>query len=181
MLFPIKNRQELEELEELALLKNQVKEVRLQDKLDEQNYHQDIKKLHEPFTDTIKDISRDITKTITESSINNNKALKNLNEKVLDLMKDNGMIAPYLASSLDNLLKPENTSQFTLQTAPNSIKMNDFSINGGIPVNLYSIILTFRDSNESFKLDGDLLETMSNYDFNVSHSNPQDQKPIYEL
>ena len=38
-----------------------------------------------------------------------------------------------------------------------------------------------RDSNKSFELDGDLLETMTNYDFNVSHSNPQDQKPIYEF
>ena len=40
-------------------------------------------------------------------------------------------------------------------------------------------MLTFRDSNKSFNLDGDLLETMTNYDFNVSHSNPKDQKPIY--
>ena len=42
-------------------------------------------------------------------------------------------------------------------------------------------MLLFRDSNKSFKLDGDLLETMTNYDFNVSHSNPKDQKLIYEF
>ena len=42
-------------------------------------------------------------------------------------------------------------------------------------------MLTFRDSSESFKFDGDLLETMKNYDFNVNHSNPQDQKLIYEF
>ena len=41
---------------------------------------------------------------------------------------------------------------------------------------LYSIMVTFRDSNKSFKLDGDLLETMTNYDFNVSLPNPQHQK-----
>ena len=40
---------------------------------------------------------------------------------------------------------------------------------------------TFRGSTKSFKLDGDLLETMTNYDFNVSNSNPQDQKLIYEF
>ena len=34
----------------------------------------------------------------------------------------------------------------------------------------------FRGSTKSFKLDGDLLEAMTNYDFNVSNSNPQDQK-----
>ena len=54
-------------------------------------------------------------------------------------------------------------------------------INRGIPVSLYSNILTFRDSNKSFKLEGDLLETVTNYDSNVDHSNPQDQKLIYEF
>ena len=42
-------------------------------------------------------------------------------------------------------------------------------------------MLSFRDSNKSFKLDGDLLETMTSYDFIVSHSNPKDQKLIYEF
>ena len=59
--------------------------------------------------------------------------------------------------------------------------MNDFLINGRIPVSMYNNMLTFRDSNRSFELDGDLLETMTNYDFNVSHSNPQDRKLIYEF
>ena len=54
-------------------------------------------------------------------------------------------------------------------------------MNGGIPVSLYSKMLTFRDSNKSFKLDGDLLETMTNYDFKVNHANPQNQKLIYEF
>ena len=35
--------------------------------------------------------------------------------------------------------------------------------------------------NKFFKLDGDLLETMTNYDFKVSLSDPKDQKPIYEF
>ena len=61
---------------------------------------------------------------------------------------------------------------------PNSIRMNDFLIVGGIPVSLYSNMLTFRDSNKSFQLDGDLLKTMTQNDFNVSHSHPQDQKLI---
>ena len=42
-------------------------------------------------------------------------------------------------------------------------------------------MLTFRDSNKSFKKDGDLLETKTKYDFSVSHANPQDQKLIYEF
>ena len=56
-----------------------------------------------------------------------------------------------------------------------------FFKNGGVPVFLVSNMLTFRDSNRSFNLDGDLLETMTNYDINVSHSNPKDQKLIYEF
>ena len=40
---------------------------------------------------------------------------------------------------------------------------------------------TYRDSNKPFELDGDLLETMTNYDFNDDQSNPQDRKTIYEF
>ena len=59
--------------------------------------------------------------------------------------------------------------------------MNDFLINEGIPVTLFSIMLHFRDCKKCFKLDGDLLETMTNYDCNVIHSNPKDQELIYEI
>ena len=138
MLYSIKNREDLDKLEELALLQDQVKAVKLQDKLRKQDFHQDMKKLYEPLTDTIKDVSENITKTLTENSINNNKAIENLNEKILELMNDKGMIAPYLASSLVNLFKPENKSQFRLKKDPNSTKMNDFLIHRSIPVILFS-------------------------------------------
>ena len=118
MLFPIKNREDLEKLKELDTLQNQVKAVKLQDKLGKQNFHENIKKLYEPLTDTIKDVSENITKTLTENSNNNNKAIENLNEKILELMKDSGLIAPYLASSLVNVFKPVNKSQFRLKKRP---------------------------------------------------------------
>ena len=54
MLFPIKNREDRENLNELISLKNQVQEVRLQDKLGEQNNHEDAKKLFKPKTDVKK-------------------------------------------------------------------------------------------------------------------------------
>ena len=101
-----------------------------------------------------------------------------MNEKSLDLMNDKGMIAPYLASSLVNLFTPENRSQFRLLKDLNSTKMNDFKINKGIPVTLVTNLLIFRDSNKSLKLEGDLLETITNYEFNVDHSNQQDRKLI---
>ena len=181
MLYSIKDREDLEELQDLVSLQNQVKVVRLQDKLGEQNFHEDMKKVFEPVTKSLENTSENITKTITETSINNNKAIDNLNEKVLELMNNNGLIAPFLASSLVNLFKPENKSQFRLKKDLNSTKMNDFKINDGIPVTLVSNMLIFRDSNKSFKLEGDLLETMTNYDFNVDHSNQQDRKLIYEF
>ena len=179
MMFPINKIEDIQNLNEAVSLQNQVKAVRLQVKLGEQNYHEDAKEL-KPMTDAIKDTSDNITKTVTESSINNLKAMENLNERILELVNDKGLIAPYLASSLVNLFKPENKSQFRRKDLK-STKMNNFLINDGIPVSLFSIMIIFRDKNKSFKLDGDLLETMTNYGFNVSHSNPKDQKLIYEF
>ena len=75
------------------------------------------------MTDAIKNTSENITKTLTENSINNNKAIENLKEKILELMDKKGMIAPYLTSSLVNLFKSENKSQFRLRKDPNSTKM----------------------------------------------------------
>ena len=48
------------------------------------------------------------------SSTENNKAISDLNEKFSELMNDKGKIAPFLNSSLVNLFKSENTSQFKL-------------------------------------------------------------------
>ena len=115
MMFPIKNVEDLQKLNETISLQNQVHEVRLQDKLGEQNYHEDATKLFKPVTEAIKNTSENITKTLSENSINNNKAIENLNEKILEVMNDKGLIAPTLASSLFILFKPENKSQFRLK------------------------------------------------------------------
>ena len=77
MLYSIKDREDLEKLEELVSLENQVKVVRLQDKLGKHNLHEDMKKLIEPVTKSIKTVSEEVTKTITETSNINNKAIEN--------------------------------------------------------------------------------------------------------
>ena len=69
MMFPIRNVEDLQNLNEAVSLQNQVKAVRLQDKLGVQNYHEDAKKLFKPMTDAIKDTSGNLTKTLTESSV----------------------------------------------------------------------------------------------------------------
>ena len=143
MLFAIKNSEDIEKIEELALMKNKLEEFRLQDKIAKQNYNEDAKKIFELLTDTNKFTSESLTKTITETYINNNKAIANLNEIVLEFMKDKGILAPHLASSLLNLLKPENKSQFRLIKDLNSTKIKDFSINTSVPVTLYSKMLSF--------------------------------------
>ena len=104
----------MEKLEELVSLQNQVKSVRLQDKLGKQNFHDDIKEVIEAVTKSIKDVSKEVTKTITETSMTNNKAIENLNDKFLELMNDRSIIARYLLSLLSKITNPENTSQFKL-------------------------------------------------------------------
>ena len=42
-------------------------------------------------------------------------------------------------------------------------------------------MITFRDSNKTFRLEGDPLKVITNYKFNVDHSSPQDKKLIYEF
>ena len=56
--------------------------------------------------------------------------------------------------------------------------MKDILMNGGAPVTLCSSMLTLTDSKKPFKLDGDLLETITNFDFNVSQASPQDKTDI---
>ena len=42
-------------------------------------------------------------------------------------------------------------------------------------------MINFRDSNKSFKLEGDPLKLITNYKFNANHSSPQDKKLNYEF
>ena len=121
------------------------------------------------------------SENITESSSDNNKAIVNLNENVLEILSHKGIKTPYLASSLVNLFKPEGKSQFRLRKDLNSTKMNDFLIHGSIPVTLYSIMISFRDSNRTFKLEGYLLKLITYYKFNADHFSPQDKKLIREF
>ena len=57
MVYSINKREDFKILKELVSLKNQVNEVQLQDRLGEQNYHYDMKKLLDPLIHTNKDTS----------------------------------------------------------------------------------------------------------------------------
>ena len=111
MLHSIENREVLEKLQELASLKNQVHELRSPDKLGKQQFQENTKKLFEPLTDTKKNTSENLTKTITETSFKNKKALEKLNEIVLEIMNNWGILAVYLLSPLSKISNPKNSSE----------------------------------------------------------------------
>ena len=162
-------------------LQNQVKVVKLQDKLGEQNFHEDMKKLFEPVAKSLKNTSENITKTLIETSNNNNKALENLNEKILEILNDRGILASYLMSPLSKITNPENSSQFKLVKDSNSNRVNDLKIHNSIPITLYGNMLTFRDANKQFELTGDLLEMITNKGYNVDHASLADKKLLYDF
>ena len=181
MLYSIKDREDLEKLNELVSLQDQVKVVKLQDKLGEQNFHENIKKVFEPVTKSLENTSENLTKAITDSSIKNNQALENVNNKLLEIMNDRGILATYLLSPLSKITNPESKSQFRLEIDHNSNRVNDLLRKNKIPITLYGNMLTFRDTNKQFELTGDLLEMITNKDYNVDHASLADKKLMYDF
>ena len=181
MLYSIKDREDLENLNELVSLQDQVKTVRLQDKLGEQNFHENIKKVFEPVTKSVENTSQDITKTITETSLKNNEAIENLNNKLLESMNDRGILATYLMPPLSKITNPENTTKFKLIKDSTSHRVNDLKLNNSIPITLYNNLLTFRDTNKQFELKGDLLKMITNKNYNVNHASLSDKKLMYDF
>ena len=181
MLYSIKDREDLENLNELVSLQDQVKTVRLQDKSGKQNFHEDMKKVFEPVTKSLEITSQDITKTITETSVKNNQAIENLDNKLLEIMNDRGILATYLMSLLSRITNPENSGQFKLVKDPSSNRVNDLKINKTIPITLYGNTVTFCDTFKQFELKGDLLEMITNSKFNVDLASLSDKKLLYDF
>ena len=92
------------------------------------------------------------------TSKDTNKALENLNDKLLEILKVRGKIAPYLLSPLSKIINPENIAHFTLIKDHNSNRVDDLLKHITIPVTLYANLLTFRDTGKMFELKGDLLK-----------------------
>ena len=181
MFYAIKNNDDLENLNELVTLQNQVKAVRLQDKLGRQNFHEDMKKVFEPVTRSLENTSEIITKAITESSTKNNQARENLNNKLLEIMNDRGILTSYLMSPLSKITNLENSSRFKLVKDSSSNRDNDLKMHNSIPITLYGNMLTFRDTNKQFELKGDLLEMITNSKYNVNLASLADNKLMYDF
>ena len=181
MLYSIKDREDLQNLNELISLQNQKKVVKLQDKLGEQNFHEDMKKVFELVTKSLENTSEKLTNAITESSTKNNQAKENVNNKLLEIMNDRGILATCLMSPLSKITNPENKSQFKLVKDHNSNRVNDLLMKNKIPITSYGNMLTFRDTNKQFELTGDLLEMITNKDYNVDHASLADKKVLYDF
>ena len=102
-----------------------------------------MKKVFEPVTKSLENTSQNLTKARTESSIKNNKALEKLNNKLLEIMNDRGVLASYLMSPLSKITNPEITSQFKLVKDFSSNRVNDLLTQNTIPINLHDNLLTF--------------------------------------
>ena len=125
MVSSIRKRDDLENLHELISLGSQVKAIELQYKLGKQKFLEDMEKIFKPVSKSVEDVSEEVTKTKTETSIKNNKALENINNK-LEILIDMGLLASCLLSPLAKIANPEHISHFRLVKDPNSNRVNDF-------------------------------------------------------
>ena len=140
-----------------------------------------MKKIYEPITDTNKNTSEKLTKTVTETSIKNNKILGNLNNKLSEMMSDRGILASFLLSPLSKVINPENSTQFKFVKDFNSNRVNDMLIHIKIADTLYNFLLTFRDLGKEFELQGDLVKMITNKNYNIDLAKLSDKKITYDL
>ena len=175
------NREDLENLNELASLQDQVKAVRLQDKLGNKNFQKDMKKVFELVTKSNKDVFKEVTKTMTENSFKNNQAIENLNNKLLEIMNDRGILATYLMSPLSKVTNLDNSSHFKLVKDHNSNRVDDLLRKNTIPITVNNSLLTFRDTNKVIELKGDLLKMITNNNYNVDLASLSDKKLMYDF
>ena len=70
-----------------------------------------------------------------------------------------------MLSLLSKITNPEDTSQLKVMKDPNSNRLNDLFLIKTIPVTIHNSWLTFRDTDENFRLEEDLLKMMNNKNY----------------
>ena len=88
---------------------------------------------------------------MTESSKENNKALTSVNNKLLEILNDRGIIASYLLSPPSKITNPERTSQFEIVKYHNSNRVINLLLHNTLPVTLHNNFLAFRGTNKKFE------------------------------
>ena len=92
--------------------------------------------MFEPLTKSNKDVSEEVTKALTENSNEKNQAFENLNNKLLQIKNDRGILACYLLSPLSKITNLEKTTHFNLVKDQNSNRVNDLLIHNTMPITL---------------------------------------------
>ena len=119
-MFWFENREDSENSNEIVSLKSQVRELRSQDESRKQIFHEDLKNVFKPVTNTKKDLSEDVSKTMMVTSEENISTLLYLNNKLLDVMIDRGIMAARKLSSLSTIANSDHTITFKLVKDPHS-------------------------------------------------------------
>ena len=96
-------------------------------------------------------------------------------------MNDRGISASSSLSPLSIITHPKNTSQFILIEDCSSKRVNDLLIHNTIPITLYDVLLTFRDIEKEFELQGDLSKMITNKNYNVNVADLRDKNIIYDF
>ena len=91
-------------------------------------------------------------------------------------MKDRCLLSSCLVFPLFKTFNPEHTNQFKLADDPKLNKVKDILIKQTILGSLSGDLRTFRDTNKKFKLEGDVLKTITNKNYNVDISKIWDEK-----
>ena len=136
MLYSNKTTEDLLKLNQIVSLQNQVKTLRLQGKMKRKIFTRIWKEI-QPITKLTKDVPEDVTKTSTETSKESNKAIVILNDKILDLMEDRGVLATFLLSPSSKNINPEPTRQFEPVRDLDSNMVEDLLINKTLPAAQY--------------------------------------------
>ena len=109
------------------------------------------------------------------------KTLEKLNDKLLEILNDSGIIASYLLSPLSKITdtETENTSQCKLVKASNSNKVNDLLKQKPILVTSFVSLLKFRNTSKIFELKEDLLKMITINKHNLASLS--DKNLLYEF
>ena len=100
MFYSIEQKIRSSKLNESAALQNQVENLRLQDTLGQQNFHEDKIEVVELVSGTVEDVSKVVTKTTIVISNEGSKTITDLNENFSELMNGKVIVAPYLETPL---------------------------------------------------------------------------------
>ena len=170
MIYATKIKEEMKDVEELDDLQSNAKQVRSVEISGKLGYHYDINELFETITKAVTDGHQNLpkeTKSTTKADMELDESKKYI--KTLESLNKNEVISSSFIRPLAKLLVPKNKSQFRLKDDPDSDNWKVYKKNCE-KVTFYNDKLLFRDSGVVFTLQGDILSTITGYDFKKSHS-----------